>query len=101
MFCLDVRTLYPSILRAEARIAAEKAPNNRENQNIPTKDVLSMMDIVLDSNVFTFNDRTYVQKIGTAIGSKLGMTYACMMWENRKQNYLIGVNIFHLFIAGT
>ena len=84
MFFLDVRALYPSVPRAEARIAAEKALNKIENHKIPTKDVLSMMDIVLDSNVFTFNDRTYVQKIGTAIGSKLVMTYACTYmgeWE--------------------
>ena len=35
MFCLDVRALYPSVPRAEARIAAEKALNNTENQKIP------------------------------------------------------------------
>ena len=67
MFCLDVRALYPSIPRAEARIVTEKALNNRENQKILTRDVFSKMDIVLDSNVLTFNERTYVQKICTAI----------------------------------
>ena len=85
MFCLDVRALYPSVPRDEARIAIEEALENRERKRIPTKDVLKMMDIVLNSNIFTFNDKTYVQKIGTAIGSKLGMTYACTYmgkWEN-------------------
>ncbi|KAK3106951.1 hypothetical protein FSP39_003763 [Pinctada imbricata] len=84
MFCLDVRALYPSIPRHEARLAAERALNERKSKSVPTKDILDLMDIVLDSNIFTFNDETYVEKIGTAIGSKLGMTYACTYmgeWE--------------------
>ena len=77
MFCLDVKALYPSVPREEAKIAVEEALEQRERKRIPTKDVLQMMDTVLNSNIFTFNDKAYVQKIGTAIGSKLGMTYAC------------------------
>ena len=56
-----------------------------DTDRIPTEDVLRMMDIVLNSNIFTFNEKTYVQKIGTPIGSKLGMTYACTYmgkWES-------------------
>jgi hypothetical protein len=36
------------------------------------------------NNIFSFNDKTYVQAEGTAIGSRLGMSYACTYmgeWE--------------------
>ena len=42
------------------------------------------MDFVLQNNIFNFNDCSYLQKEGTAIGSKLGRNYACTYlgaWE--------------------
>ena len=42
------------------------------------------MDVVLDNNNFSFNDKHYIQTEGTAIGSKLGRNYACVYmggWE--------------------
>ena len=78
-----MRALYPSVPRDEASIAIEEALENWERKRIPTKDVLRIMDIVLNSNLFTFNDKTNVQKIGTAFRSKLGMTYACTYTETK------------------
>jgi len=85
LFCLDVKALYPSVPRQEARAAAEVALSGRVNPLIPTDDVLAMMDAVLDHNTFTFDGVHYVQTEGTAIGSHLGMNYAPTYmgsWEN-------------------
>ena len=43
-----------------------------------------MIPAVLENDIFSFNDKTYVQTEGTAIGSRLGMRYACTYmgeWE--------------------
>ena len=43
-----------------------------------------MLDLVLENNNFSFNDNHYIQREGTAIGSHLGMNYACTFlgdWE--------------------
>jgi len=67
---------YPSVPRAEARAAVIEALNGRSNPEIPTVDVVRMMDTVLENNTISFNDGHFVQTEGTAIGSHLGMNYA-------------------------
>ena len=84
MFCLDVKSLYPSVPRKEAREACKAALNDRSTQSIPTEDVLKMLDLVLENNNFSFNNKHFLQTEGTAIGSHLGMNYACTFlgrWE--------------------
>ena len=76
MFCLDVKALYPSVPRLEARDACEQALKNRTNPTIPTECVLEMLDLVLENNHFSFNGKNFIQTEGTAIGSHLGMNYA-------------------------
>ena len=88
MFCLDVKSLYPSVPRKEAREACEEALNNRSSQTLPTDDVLQMLDMVLENNNFCFNGQNFLQTEGTAIGSHLGMNYACTFlgqWESKIQ----------------
>ncbi|KAH3863292.1 hypothetical protein DPMN_026273 [Dreissena polymorpha] len=62
--------MCPSVLRDEARAAAIEALNRRAE--IPTKDVIVMMDNVLE-NTFSFNDE---HLRGMAMGSRLGLNYA-------------------------
>jgi hypothetical protein len=84
MFCLDVKALYPSVPRKEARIACEKALQKPQEPSIPTVCDLNMLDLVLENNHFSFNGKNYIQTEGTAIGSHLGMNYACTYlgeWE--------------------
>jgi len=92
IFCLDVKALYPSVPRAKARAAVIEALNGRSNPEIPTEDVVRMMDTVLENNTISFNDGHFVQTEGTAIGSHLGMNYASTYlgaWEEElfKRSY--------------
>jgi hypothetical protein len=71
MFCLDVKALYPSVPRNETRNACRIYLDKRPNPKLPTEDALKLIDTVLENNIFSFNDKTYVQAEGTAIGSRL------------------------------
>lgn len=85
IFCLDVKGLYPSVPRLEARDAVRDALNRRPYPDIPLEDVLTMMDTVLTNNTISFNGSHYLQTEGTAIGSHLGMNYASTYmgaWES-------------------
>ena len=45
---------------------------------------MELSKMVLDSNEFEFEGERFIQKEGTAIGSKLGKNYACAFmgeWE--------------------
>ena len=61
MFCLDVKALYPSVPRLEARDACEQALKNRTNPTIPTECVLEMLDLVLENNHFSFNGKNFIR----------------------------------------
>ncbi|XP_052233168.1 uncharacterized protein LOC127845994 [Dreissena polymorpha] len=76
IFCLDVKALYPSVPREEARAAVFEALNRRVQPEVPTNDMITMIDTVLNNNTISFNGDHYMQNEGTAIGSHLGMNYA-------------------------
>ena len=84
MFVMDVVALYPSVPREKAREAMERSLEARSLKKIPTEEILELSEIVLENNEFTFEKEAYVQKEGTAIGSRMGKNYACTymgMWE--------------------
>ena len=84
MFVMDVVALYPSVPRERAREAMRRSLEQRKIKKIPTEDVMEMSEIILGSNEFSFEGEEYLQKEGTAIGSKMGKNYACTfmgLWE--------------------
>ena len=82
---MDVNRLYPSVPREEGIEACRQALDLRQDPIIPTKEVVEMIELVLDNNNFSVgNSKHYMQVNGTAIGSKLGRNYACTYlgkWE--------------------
>ena len=98
MFCMDVKSLYPSVPRKEARMAVKRALDKRMSKEIPSEEVLNMMDLVLDNNNFTFAGEHFIQKEGTAIGSHLGMNYASTYlgeWEHALFENSDNLPIYH------
>ena len=84
MFTMDVVALYPSVPQAKAREAMWESLEKRKEKKIPTKDLIELSELVLRSNEFQFEENNYIQKEGTAIGSKMGKNYACTYmgrWE--------------------
>ena len=84
LFTMDVKNLYPSVPKEEALRACERSLNIRKEKRIPTEEVLEMIKLVLENNIFEFNNKRYKQIEGTAIGSRLGRNYACTFmgwWE--------------------
>ena len=81
-----MKKLYPSVPRVEAYDAVKEALDRREDLCVSTDTILTLMDSVLENNLFEFQGKTYIQTEGTAIGSKLGRNYACTYlgsWEKK------------------
>ena len=70
---MDVRTLYSSIphIKACEIFMIENGFTSMEIRNI-TK----IIDFILTHNYFEFNDKSYIQTHGTAMGTKMDPTYA-------------------------
>ena len=77
LFCFDVVKLYPSVPRKEGLQACEEALSTRLRSLVSGKAAMEMIQTVLDNNVFGFGDKSYIQKEGIAIGSRLGKNFAC------------------------
>ena len=84
MFTMDIVALYPMVPRIKAEAAMRKILEERKVKTIPTEEIMELSKLVLDSNEFGFEEGHYIQKEGTAIGSRLGKNYACAFmgeWE--------------------
>lgn len=84
MFPMDIVGLYPSVPRGKAKEAMMRNLEGRTSKKIPTEELLELSDLVLDNNEFIFEGKSHLQVEGTAIGSKLGRSYACTYmgcWE--------------------
>ena len=83
------------------RKALEKRTIN-EISEVPSSFLVDLLKTVLDSNIFEFNGQLWQQKIGTAMGTKVAPTYACIFmgwledlilnsWSNQKPRSKRGV----------
>jgi len=66
---IDVVGLYPHSPHDEGLTAVRKALDNKCDSEIPTNDIVDLVDLVLKNNNFEFDGKHYLQKRGTAIGS--------------------------------
>ena len=76
---VDVKSLYTNIPNEEEIQACYEAWLKQEMsdpQHPPAEVLRHLLEIVLKLNTFEFNNKHYLQKFGTAMGSKLAPAYA-------------------------
>ena len=97
LFCFDMVKLYPSMPRKEGLQACEDTLSTRLRSLVSGKAAMEMIRNVLDNNVFGFGDKSYIQKKGIAIGSRLDKTFACAYMRNGMKHYRV-LEHRHIFI---
>ena len=91
---VDVTSLYTSIpangvnggIQAFRGFLNTRSPE--EKITMPTDYLMECLELVLNGNIFTFNEELYIQKIGTAMGTKLAPTYACLFMGRFEEDFL-------------
>ena len=73
MVTIDVVGLYPHIPHDKGLQSIREALNNRENLEIPTETIVDLAELVLKNNNFEFNEKHYLQTLGTASGTQKGI----------------------------
>ena len=75
---LDVTRLYTNIPNLEGKLAMAKALqlHRHPNSNPTNQGLLTLLNLVLTCNTFTFNQKNYLQVGGTAMGTKLAPSLA-------------------------
>ena len=91
---IDVTSLYTNIPKngQDGGIQAFKNALNRRSMDlkdiVPTEFLIQMLGLVLDGNIFEFNGDLWQQKIGTAMGSRVAPTYACLFMGDLENKLL-------------
>ena len=81
---IDVQALYTNIPThgpsggIQAFKKALEKRTNEEKLQVPTGFLTDLLVKVLDGNIFEFNGKLWQQQIGTAMGTKVAPTYACL-----------------------
>ena len=84
---IDVVALYPNVAWKEGLQALGAAAEDREDKTVPTDFLLRLMLLVLATNTFEFNSNLYLQKYGTAIGTRSAPTFATYSWAGGKNSF--------------
>ena len=59
LVAIDVVGLYPNIPHQAGLKSLKEAPEERDIKKIPTKDLLKIVEFVLNNNIFEFNSKAY------------------------------------------
>ena len=86
---LDVTSPYTKIPHNEGIDACRFILQKRTNKHIPTETICDLIRIILTMNNFTFNSKQYLQKHGTAMGTRIAPSYANLFLSNFERDALL------------
>ena len=67
---MDVDGLYPNILHGEGLVSLRRFLETRDNKQISNDTLMELAEVVVKNNISEFDEWTFKQKRGTAIGIK-------------------------------
>ena len=75
---IDVSSPYTNINPEEGIEEIRTFLLEMESKGVPTEFLLRMLEQVLGFNIFEFDSKLYQQIIGTAMGTRVSPTFACI-----------------------
>ena len=86
---MDVVGLYPNISHGEGLASFRWFLEIRDNKHIACDTLTELSEVVLKNNIFEFDEKTFKQKRGTAIGTKFAPSYAILSWQILRKKYQV------------
>ena len=85
---IDVVGLYPNIPHSEGLTSLRRVLELRDNKQISSETLVELAEIVLKNNIFQFDEETFKQVRGTAIGTKFAPPYAILFMADLEEKIL-------------
>ena len=82
---MDVVRLYPNIPHEEGLASVYRFLKTRKNKQISKDTLAELTEIVKKNNIFEFDEKTFKQKRGTAIGTKFAPPYAILFMADLEE----------------
>ena len=90
---LDVTSLYNNIPHKEGIEACQYFMKNSCKSKTFIQHISDLINIVLTKNHFQFNGNNYLQKLGTAMGTRMAPSYASLFMGKFEKEFLDSYNI--------
>ena len=87
---MDVVGLYPNTPHGEGLDSLRRYLKTRDNKQISGDTLTELAEVVVKNNIFEFDEKTFKQKRGTAIGTKFAPPYAILFMANLEEKMLEG-----------
>ena len=84
----DVSSLYTNIPHDEGVRACSVALSKAGHTTPPISDIANLMELVLTKNNFSFLGKHYLQIHGTAMGTRMAPSYACLFMSDLEEHML-------------
>ena len=90
LVALDVEALYPSIPHSGGKSAVARTLSRlRPAHELPSNaNIIKMLDLILTCNNFKFGENHYLQKSGTAMGTRVAPSYANLYMADFEEKYV-------------
>ena len=86
---MDVSSLYTNIPHNDGIDACSYFINKDvSNTNVNADDISKLLKLVLENNCFDFNNQTFLQTMGTAMGSSMAPSYASLFMGKLEEEFL-------------
>ena len=82
---MDVVGLYLNIPHGEGLASLRRFLETRDNKQISSDTLTELAEVVLKNNIFEFDEKTFKQKRGAAIGTKFSPPYAILFMADFEQ----------------
>ena len=86
---LDVTSLYTNIPHEDGIEACKYFLNQDKSiSRLSPDEICSLIKLTLENNHFQFNDKNYIQKLGTAMGSSMAPAYASLFMGKLEKDFI-------------
>ena len=77
---IDIKSMFSNIPLEEGLDAFKEVLEARDDKTIPTEFVMKLIKLVMEKNIFTFNDQHWLQLLGTSMGSRVSPSWANLFY---------------------
>ena len=85
---VDVVGLYPNLPHSEGLTSLRRVLELRDNKQISSDTLAELAEIVLKNNIFQFDEKTFEEVGGIAIGTKFAPPYAILFMADLEEKIL-------------
>ena len=75
-YSIDIKSFYTNIHLEEGIKAFKETLDEIPDKSIPTDYLIKLLKLVMECNIFKFNEEFWIQLIGTSMGTRVAPTYA-------------------------